>query len=115
MPFSTAAKDGMLDSRTLDRIRLHSGAPGASGTDNALGAGLVTATFSAASGASRALATNVTVTGLSPNQSVTHFSVWQNSGSVFQGSGAITSGDITANAAGEFILTTGTTLSLTDS
>jgi len=115
MPFSMTAKNGMLDSRTIDRVRLHSGDPGASGTDNALGAGLVNATFSAASSGSRALATNVTVTGLSPNQSVTHFSVWDSSGSVFQGSGSISTGDTTANAAGEYIITTSTTLSLTDS
>jgi hypothetical protein len=114
MPFAVTAKNAMLDSLTLDRIRLHSGAPGSAGTDNALGAGLSAATFAAASSSSRALSSNVTVTGLSANQSVTHFSVWTNSGTVFRGSGAIT-GDVTANAAGEYILTTGTTVSLTDS
>jgi hypothetical protein len=115
MPFAVTAKNEMLDALTLDRIRLHSGAPGSAGTDNALGAGLSAATFAAASSSSRALSSNVTVTGLSANQSVTHFSVWTNSGSVFRGSGTISSGDVTANAAGEYILTTGTTVSLTDS
>ena len=115
MPFSTTAKNGMLDSRTCDRIRLHSGAPGAAGTDNELGAGLSAATFAAASSGARALSSGVTVTGLSANQSVTHFSVWENSGTVFQGSGTISSGDVTANAAGEFTLATGTELTLTDS
>jgi hypothetical protein len=115
MPFATTAKNAMLDSLTLDRIRLHSGAPGAAGTDNALGAGLSAATFAAASSGARALSSNVTVTGLAASQSVTHFSVWTSSGTVFRGSGAITSGDVTANAAGEFILTTSTNVALTDS
>jgi hypothetical protein len=114
MPFAVSAKDAMLDSLTLDRIRLHSGAPGAAGTDNALGAGLSVAAFDASSSASRALSSNVTVTGLAANQSVTFFSVWTNSGTVFRGSGAITAGDVTANAAGEFILTTATVVNLTD-
>lgn len=115
MPFSTAAKNAMLDALTLDRIRLHSGAPGSAGTSNTLGAGLSAATFSAASSGSRALASAVVVTGLSASQSVTHFSVWTNSGTVFQGSGSISSGDVAANAAGEYSLATGTTVSLSDS
>jgi hypothetical protein len=115
MPFATTAKNLMLDALVLDRIRLHSGAPGAAGTDNALGAGLSAATFAAASSSSRALSSNVTVTGLAANQSVTHFSVWTNSGSVFRGSGTISSGDVTANAAGDYVLTTGTTVNLNDS
>jgi len=116
MPFSTTAKNAMLDALTCDRVRLHSGAPGAAGTDNALGAGLSAATFSAASSGARALASDVTVTGLSASQSVTYFSVWQNSGTVFQGSGQITSGDVAANAAGEYTLkATTTTLAVNDS
>jgi len=115
MPFSTTAKNGMLDSRTCDGIRLHSGSPGSAGTDNALGAGISAATFSSASSGSRALSSGVTVTGLSPSQSVTHFSVWQTSGAVFQGSGTISSGDVAANASGEYTLQTGTELQLNDS
>jgi len=114
MPFSTTAKDLMLDSLTVDRIRLHSSDPGAAGTDGELGAGLSAATFSAASTGSRALATEVTVTGLAASQSVTHFSVWNSTGTVFLGSGAITSGDVQANASGEFTLAVGTTLDLTN-
>jgi hypothetical protein len=114
MPFAVATKNAMLDAITFDRIRLHSGDPGAAGTDNALGAGLSAATFSAASSGSRALASAVEVTGLTANQSVTHFSVWTNSGTVFRASGAISSGDVTANSAGEFSLAVGTTLDLDD-
>ena len=114
MPFAVTAKNAMLDSLVFDRIRLHSGAPGSAGTDNALGAGLSAATFSAASSSSRALASAVEVTGLAANQSVTHFSVWTNSGSVFRGSGTISSGDVAANSAGVFNLAVGTALNLTD-
>jgi hypothetical protein len=115
MPFATTAKNQMLDGLTVDRIRLHSGNPGSAGTDNELGAGLSAATFSAASGSERVLASDVTVTGLAANQSVTHYSVWLNSGTVFRGAFAISTGDTTANAAGEFILKSpGTKLQLLD-
>lgn len=111
--FSEAAKNTMLDALTADRVRLHDGDPGASGTANELGS-LETAAFSAASGSERALDAPVEVTGLSANQSVTWFSVWNSSGPVFLGKGEITSGDTAANAAGEFTLTTATKLQLTD-
>jgi hypothetical protein len=114
MPYSATAKNQALDAITVDRIRLHSGNPGSAGTDNALGAGLSAATFNAASGGERALNAGVTVTGLSANQSVTHFSLWLNSGTVFKGGFAITSGDTTANSAGEFTLATGTKMVASD-
>lgn len=96
---------------TLDRIRLHSGSPGSAGTDNALGAGLSEATFSAASGdGDRVLGSDVTVTGLSAAQSVTHFSVWANSGTVFHGWGTIDSGAVNADGAGEYTLKATTTI-----
>lgn len=116
MPMSTAAKNQALDALTLDRIRLHSGDPGSAGTNNALGAGLSAATFAAASSGSRALSSDVTVSGLSAAQSVTYFSVWQNSGTVFQGSGQITSGSVNADGSGEYILKgTTTTYAINDS
>ena len=115
MPFSTATKNSMLDSLTADAIGLHSGDPGADGTANALGAGLFAATFSAAASGERALASAVSVTGLSASQSVTHYSVWTTSGTVFLGSGTISSGDTAANAAGEFDLAVGAKLEINDS
>ena len=119
MPFSVATKNAMLDALTgalaVDAIRLHSGDPGAAGTTAALGAGISAATFSAASSSSRALATAVEVTGLAASQSVTHFSVWTTSGVVFRGSGTISTGDVAANASGEFTLAVGTALNLNDS
>lgn len=113
--FSTTAKDAMLDALTADRARLHSGDPGASGTSNQVGS-LTAATFAAASSGSRALSAQVDFTGLSALQSVTWYSVWDNNGGspVFLGRGQITAGDVAANAAGEFSLTTGCALTLSD-
>lgn len=112
MPFAVGAKNAMLDSLTLDGVRLHSGDPGVNGTANALGSGVSAATFAAASSGARALSSNVAVTGLAANQSVTHFSVW--SGATFRGSSSIASGDVQANAAGEYTLNTGTSVQLSD-
>lgn len=114
MPFAVVAKNEALDGILVDRIRLHSGLPGATGADNQLGAGLSAATFNVASGSERALDAGVLVTGLASLQSVTHFSVWLNSGTVFKGGFAIAAGDVEANAAGEYTLATGTKLTATD-
>ena len=66
------------------------------------------------SSGSRALNAAVSVTGLAASQSVTHYSVWTTSGAVFRGSGTISSGDVTANAAGEYDLAVSTTLAIND-
>jgi hypothetical protein len=112
MAFSTTGKNQMLDGLTVDRIRLHSGDPGAAGTSNALGS-LTAATFSAASSGQRVLSANVDFTGLGASATVTYFTIWLNAGTVFKGSGQITSGDTTANSSGEYRLTTATSLTLT--
>lgn len=109
MGYSVDAKDIMLDALTVNRIRLHSGDPGASGTDNELGAGLSTAVFDAASSGQRALNADVTVTGLAANQSVTHVSFWNSTGPVFLASAPISSGDVEANASGEYTVRATTT------
>lgn len=113
--FSTNAKNAMLDALTPDRARLHSGDPGSTGTANAEGT-LTAATFAAAASSARALSSAVNFTGLGANQSVTWFSVWDNNGGspLFLGRGEITSGDVAANAAGEYTLTTATALQLND-
>ena len=113
MGFSTATKNTMLDAITMDAIRLHSGDPGSAGTSNALGSGISAATFAAASSGARALSGAVAVTGLSASQSVTYFSVWTTSGTVFRGSGQILFGDVAANGAGAYTLAVGTTVSIT--
>lgn len=115
MPASTGCKNAMLDSQTLDRVRLHDGDPGAAGTSNAIGT-LTAATFAAASGGERFLSVPVEFTGLASGASVTHFSVWDNNGGspVFKWSSSLI-GDATANGAGEYTLTVATKVSLTDS
>lgn len=117
MPFSTAAKNTMLDALTVDRVRLHSGDPGSAGTNNTIAAyGLTAATFAAAASGERALSSDVAFTGGAAAQSVTHWSAWSNSGPTFHGSGTISTGDVTANAAGEYTLkATNTKLRITDS
>lgn len=96
---------------TLSHVRLHSGDPGVAGSSNALGAGLSAATFDAASGdGERPLQTNVTVTGLTPGQSVTHISFWSDSGAVFEDSTPISSGATAADLAGEYVILAGTTI-----
>lgn len=115
MSASLAARNSMLDALTLDRVRLHSGDPGAAGTSNTIAAyGLTAATFAAASGGERALSGDVAFTGAAASQSVTWFSVWTNAGTVYQWKGQITSGDVAANAAGEYTLkATNTKVTLT--
>jgi hypothetical protein len=108
MPYAVTARNLALDAITVDRVRLHSGDPGSAGTDNTLGS-LTAATFNAAASGERLLNTDVTLTGLGASASVTHFSLWLNSGTVFRGGFAITSGDTNANAAGEYTLKATTT------
>lgn len=109
MPLSVIALNEGLNGILVDRIRLHSGDPGAAGTNNALGAGLSAATFNAAAGGERLLNTDVTVSGLTANQSVTWYSIWLSAGTVFKGRFLISSGDVTANSLGEYTLKSGTT------
>ena len=111
--FATTAKNTMLDALTIDRLQLHSGDPGGSGTSNALGS-KVACVVNAASAGSRALNADVTVTGLTANQSVTHVSFWNNNGGspIFLGSDDL-SGDVTANSAGSYtVQASGTSFSL---
>lgn len=103
--FSTAAKNTMLDALTMDRVRLHSGDPGASGTSNTIAAfGLTAASFNAAASGERTMNGDVAFSGGSAAQSVTYFSIWSSTGPTYHCSGQITSGDVTANAAGEYTL-----------
>jgi len=109
MPYSATALNQALDGITVDQVRLHSDNPGSAGTDNALGS-LTAATFSAASGGERLLASDVELTGLGASQAVSHFSIWLNSGTVFKGGFPLAGGsDTNANAAGEYTLKATTT------
>ena len=113
MPFHVVAKNQMLDGLTVDRVRLHSGDPGTDGTANQVGS-LTAATFAAAASGERALSAPVDFTGLGAGQSVTWYSVWLNAGTVYKGKGQITTGDVAANAAGEYRLGVATKLTLSD-
>jgi hypothetical protein len=105
MPFSTTAKNTMLDALTPNRVRLHSGDPGAAGTANTIAAyGLTAATFATAASGERAMSSDVAFSGGAALQSVTYYSVWNATGPTFLGSGQITIGDVAANAAGEYTL-----------
>ena len=117
MPFSVGAKNSMLDAIDPDLMSLHSGDPGAAGTDNELSGGgyaRAACTFAAADASARALSTAVdfTCTALTP---VTYVGIWHNDvADVFLGSVALT-GDQAANADGEYQVTTATSLTLTNS
>lgn len=81
-------------------VQIHSAAPGGSGTTAVVGSRVAnTGSVNAAGVITRAAAN---FTGLPPNQGVTHVSYWSSvTGGVFKGSSALT-GDVTANAAGEY-------------
>jgi hypothetical protein len=103
MPYAVSARNLALDAITVDRVRLHSGDPGPTGTANVLSP-LTVATFNAAVGGERSLAADVLLTGLGASQEVTHYSLWLNAGSLFRGGFLITVGDLAANVDGEYTL-----------
>lgn len=107
--YAIAALNQALDGITVDRVRLHTGDPGADGTGGTpLGAGTVAATFAAAASGERLLSSDVNFTGLGASAAVGYFSIWLNAGTVFKGGFAIT-GDANANTAGEYTLKATTT------
>jgi hypothetical protein len=118
MPFSTTAKNEMLDGTVVDKLSLHTGDPGGSGTANEVsGSGYArqAATFNAASSAIRALNADVEFAGPA-NEDATYVGFWEaGSPDVFKGAVALT-GDQTFNAAGEYTVKASgpTRLTLTD-
>lgn len=98
----TTAVANLIES-TITHLQLHNGAPGAAGTSNVVGS-RVAATGKVSGNNTITLAGSWT--GLSANQTVTHVSYWTAStGGTFYGSVANSSGDATANSAGEFSFT----------
>jgi hypothetical protein len=87
----------------ITHMQLHSSAPGAAGTTGALGSRVaVNGTVDADGDITW---TNVAFTGLGANQAVSHVSYWSAStAGTYYGSAALT-GDTTANAAGEYTVT----------
>lgn len=104
--FSEVALNEALDGVTVDRVSLHDDDPGTTGANEISEGGKLAATFNAASGAARALNADVAFTGLTPGQVVTHFGAWEHNGGdpIFKGGSAIASGDVEANASGEYTL-----------
>lgn len=87
----------------ITHMQLHSGAPGAAGTSNAVGSRVaVNGTVDADGDISWS---NVAFTGLTANQAVSYVSYWSAAtGGTYYGSAALT-GDATANSAGEYTVT----------
>lgn len=108
--FSTIAKHQALDAVTVDRISLHTGDPGSSGTANEVSGGgyaRQSATFGAAAGGARALSAPVEFSGPASG-SVTWIGIWQSgSPDTFKARAPLT-GDTSFNSAGEFILVSAT-------
>lgn len=117
--FTTAVKNTMLNSVTVDRLSLHSGNPGADGTANELAGGTPayarqSCVFNAASGSERLLNADVTF-DVPASASVQYVGQWDYNGGtmVFKGSDQVTTE--TYGAQGQYIVTATTSkLSLTD-
>lgn len=92
----------------VTHMQLHSGAPGAAGTSNVTTAARV-AVNGAVDGDGDITWTNAAFTGVAANGPCTHISLWSAStGGTCYGTGALSGGDTTANAAGEFTVTSWT-------
>lgn len=116
MAWTEAAKNAMLDGQTVNLLSLHTGNPGAAGTDFEVSGGgyaRVAATFDAASGGERLLNASVQFAG-PPAGAVAYVGFWNSTGPVFKGSAAI-NGDSSFNADGEYIVSSpGTKLAIED-
>jgi hypothetical protein len=109
--FATGAKNTMLDAITVNLISLHTGDPGAAGTNNEVSGGgyaRVAGTFNAAASGQRLLNAAVDFVG-PPSSSVTWIGVWNSAGPVFMGRTPLT-GDTAFNSLGEFTIAATTTL-----
>jgi hypothetical protein len=87
----------------ITHFQLHSAAPGAAGTTAAVGTRV--ASTGTVDGDGDITWANIAFTGLTANQTVAYVSYWSAvSGGTFLGSAALT-GDASANAAGEYTVT----------
>lgn len=87
----------------ITHFQLHSGAPGGAGTSNVVGTRVANTGTVDADG--DITWSTIAFTGLTANQAVSYVSYWSAStGGTFHGSAALT-GDATANAAGEYTVT----------
>jgi hypothetical protein len=112
MPFSEAGLNIATNAVAAQalRMRTHTGDPGAAGTSNGGTGAAQPCAWASASGGEAALSAPVAFSGLAASEAVTWFSVWNEANSTFLGRGQVTTGDVAANAAGEYTFTTGTKL-----
>ena len=113
MATTTVFKNLLLDASDINTLSLHSGDPGANGTSNEIsgnGYARQACTFAAAANGERALSANVDFSAPAL-QAITYMGFWTSS--TFRGSKALT-GDLAANSAGQYRITTATKLTLTD-
>lgn len=113
MATTTVFKNLLLAASDINTLSLHSGDPGGAGTSNEVtGGGYArqSCTFAAAADGARALSANVDFSAPA-NQSITYLGFWASS--TFRGSKVLT-GDLSANSAGQYRITTATQLTLAD-
>lgn len=113
MATTVAFKNLLLNASDIDTLSLHSGDPGATGTANEVAGGGYTRksiAFAAAANGARAMSADVDFT-TPASQPVTYLGFW--SGSVFRSAKPVI-GDLSANAAGQYRVTTDTVLVLAD-
>lgn len=101
LEITTAALNAAANAQTLNTLKLHSGPVGASGTANQIAGASIAATYAAATGGYRDLASAVDVpiakaAPEDPNITVSHFSVWNGSTFVYGNSFKDVNGDPTS-------------------
>jgi hypothetical protein len=91
----------------ITHIQLHSGLPGAAGTSNVTTAARVATAGKTSVDADGDITwTGLNFTGVAANGGATHISYWSAvSAGTYYGYGVLSGGDTTANAAGEFNVT----------
>ena len=112
MPFSTAALDIGTDAVAAQalRMRTHTGDPGSDGTENPGTGSAQPCSWDPSSGGVANLADPVPFTDLGADEAVAWYSVWDEANTTFLGRGEVTTGDVAANAEGDYTFTTDTTL-----
>jgi hypothetical protein len=118
MTFDAVAKEFMLDgvAGQLETASLHSGDPGTGATNEVTGGGYARQAISFSAASVDEVTLDADVPFSTPaDQPVSWFAVWRDTGGTVRwGKGQIVSGDVQANAAGEYTLAAGTRLRLTD-
>jgi hypothetical protein len=112
---NATAIDAMLNGVTIDKLSLHSGAPGAAGDENVVGAATAVVFSAAADNEDGKRKRQVSeagaeFSGLAPAANVVNFGLWDDA--TYLGYISRDSGDATVNAAGEYKVTDATKIVL---